>query len=65
MKIKQKKKKKITIDILLDNETAYLTDITAIERVSVNKFVITDGHSVSYVVDSRHRNVHFHSKRRA
>ena len=53
------------MDILLDNETAYLTDITAVERVSVNKFVITDDHSVSYVIDSRHRNVHFHSKRRA
>ena len=33
------KGKHVTVDILLDNETVYLTDYTAIQRVSLNKFV--------------------------
>ena len=37
---------------ILDNETAYLTDYTAFRRVSLNKFVVTRGHSVSSVIDS-------------
>ena len=48
------KRKTSTRDILLDNETAYLTDYTAIQQVglSLNKFVLTHGHSVSNVTGS-------------
>jgi len=48
MKIK-KKGEQVANDILLDNEIAYLTDYTAIQRVSLNKLVFTHGHSVSNV----------------
>jgi len=47
-----KKEKQVTINIPRDNETAYLTDYTAIQRVSLNKFVFTHGHSVINVTDS-------------
>jgi len=40
--------------MLLDNVTAYLTDYTTIQQVSLNKFVFTHGHSVSNVIDSTH-----------
>ena len=33
------KGKQVTIGILLDNETTYLADYTAIQQVSLNKFV--------------------------
>ena len=46
MKIKQKGKQ-VTIDILLDSETTYLTDCTAIQEVSLNRFVFTHGHAVA------------------
>jgi len=46
MKMKEKGKQ-VTVDILVDNETAYLTDYNAIQRVSLNKLVFTHGHSVS------------------
>ena len=45
VKIKQKGKQVIRA-ILLDNETAYHTDYTAIRQVSLSKFVFTRGHSV-------------------
>jgi len=40
--------------MLLDNVTAYLTDYTTIQQVSLNKFVFMHGHSVSNVIDSTH-----------
>ena len=43
----KEKGKQVTVDILVDNETAYLTDYNAIQRVSLNKLVFTHGHSVS------------------
>jgi len=55
MKIKQKGKQ-VTIDILLDNETAYHTDYTAIQRVSLNELVFTHDHSISSVIGSTHFN---------
>jgi len=50
------KEKHVTVDILLDNETVYLTDYTAIQRVSLNKFVFMHVDSVSNVIDSTHFN---------
>jgi len=38
--------------MLLDNETAYLADYTAIQQVSRSKFVFTHDHGVSNVIDS-------------
>jgi len=53
MKIKYKGKQ-VTINILHDDESAYLADYTAIQRVSLNKFVFAHGHSVSNVTGSTH-----------